>query len=639
VSGTAESANYHNVNYDNMTSYTPNMSDATVALLGLSYVPTADASFQLKVKYIYSEKPTFSTNESSMDVQMQGFPSNEFTIVSASWNKATQRLEYELNITATSTSVSRVDGWNIWHQVSQGGGYTGLGTFLRRDGLSRSTVLVGSIPDFSDIEVKFVATRTPWLNSIQSAEPDVGSQREIPDGGGGVKDNETTKITILPATLRKPLLSDIALSNIIYDVNGPVNQNATLATTLPANVAGVRITNVSDSSTSTSNSFLIALSSVSTAMSFVLDYKYNSYVSGVLSSTYSDPVTLSFTTGSSNASIPVIVSKEATGVSTLTVIYTSSDASVTGGSNSLVSKMMVNVNSINGFVGNRVNSGSLALWGYRGNQVTLFIRNSFTCPYQFGSESGSSLQDIDRAGVLFWVAANPAIVESSIVVNSGTNSITFDVKNNGAPSLNSVLAVVSQDAGIADTDLGMYAVAMYTNSGGFAVGSTYTNVLSGGPAHTLTVTGITGVSYERVTSFRFNSVTDVNTTTANVLLHVANTTEGSDSSTVSVAPYVPPPIEEIYSGTLASNLRTLTMRFSVANNRNPIGNTSFMVENWTGQAANFTANVTQGEAAHIYYATVTTSFNLQSNIRTLLLRSLDGNITYSQVSMFNVAMV
>jgi len=202
-----------------------------------------------------------------------------------------------------------------------------------------------------------------------------------------------------------------------------------------------------------------------------------------------------------------------------------------------------------------------------------------------------------------------------------------------------VLAVVSQDAGIADTDLGMYALAMYTNSGGFAVGSSYTNVLSGGAAHTLTVTGITGESYERVTSFSFNSVTDISTTTANVLLHVANTTEGSDSSTVSVTPFVPPPIEEIVSGTLASNLRTLTIRFSVANNRNPIGNTSFMVENWTGASGNFTANVTQGEAAHIYYATVTTSFNLGSNIRNLLLRSLNGMILYSQLSMFNVAMV
>ena len=64
-----------------------------------------------------------------------------------------------------------------------------------------------------------------------------------------------------------------------------------------------------------------------------------------------------------------------------------------------------------------------------------------------------------------------------------------------------------------------------------------------------------------------------------------------------------------------------------------------MVENWTGQSGNVTANVTQGEAAHIYYATATTNFNLQNNIRTLLLRSLNGNITYSQRTNFNVVML
>jgi surface protein len=555
VSGTAESINYNSADYTNLTSYVPVTGNITGAAAGLSYLPTADASFQLKVKYVYSENTSISTNEISMDVQMQGFPSNEFTIVSAVWNKDTQQLDYVLNVTATSTSAYRVDGWVIYNQVSTGGDYAKIGAFLRSDGSIRKTDLAGSVPDFSDIDIKFVATRSRWLNSIATLAPIVADQTELVDGG--LMDMKVTKITTVPGGLRKPVLADIELSNIVYDAHGPASQSAILITKFPsnANIAGVRVNNGDDSlfgsANSTNTQFLIALGSASETKSYKIAYRYDTYVLGTVTSVYSAEVTLTFKTSTSSASVPVIVSKSYVDESTFTVSYTSSDASGVSDAAVLTQKVMVEQTVPTtdvAYIAPRANADSLNLSGYKGKSITMFIRNSFITTYAFGAESGTVTQDVNRTGVSFYVAANPAIVESSFEVKSGAKTITFDVKNNGAPFINNVLLMASQDASINENDQGTFAVAMFAASGGFALNVPVTNSLSGGTAHTLTVTAITGTLYDQVTSFKFQSASDISSVAANIVAYVSNAVEGADSFAVSVTPIIPPLIERAANG-------------------------------------------------------------------------------------------
>jgi hypothetical protein len=343
-------------------------------------------------------------------------------------------------------------------------------------------------------------------------------------------DVELTTITKLLATLPVPIASDISLSNIVYDMNGSVNQNATLDTILPDNVAGVRITKVSDSSTSTSTSMSIALTAVPTALSYNLEYRFDSYVMGSLTSVYSAPVLLSFTTGKSNASVPVITSKEYVDASTFTVTYTSTNDSYTSANMILLSTVIANALSFGD------NDGSVNLSLLLGQLVSMVISNLFTAIYTFGAESGNTNQTVNSAAASFYVAANPAIVDS-VAVQSTPNTVTFDVNNNGAPHINSMLVAVAQDAGINEGDQGTFAIAMFSDSLGFVLNIPQANTLAGGPAHTLTVTAITGSGYDKVTTFSFQSATDLTTAAVNVILWVANAVEGADSfSTANVQP-------------------------------------------------------------------------------------------------------
>ena len=506
---------------------------------GLSYTATNDASFDLFVKYIYSENTSVFTSNVSMPVQMQGFPSSSnkgFTIQSAVWNRDTQKVDYALSAPgAGAVSAIRIDGWNMYVKDSNqpDSGFKLISVPLRAEGTgSVGLTVIGTgevltYADYSTLVVKFVATRSMFLDT-QSLAAQMETFMSNSDRG-----QLSTQLTKLPGTLPAPTLANVAVSNPIFDVNGPANQNATLSATLAANVAGVRITKVSDSSQSTSTSLSIPLSSTPTGMLFTVEYGYTSLRTGVSTIAYSDGISVSFNTGTSNASVPVIVSKAYVDASTFTVAYTSSDASVAGTNNSLLSRVMVGMNGINAFVGTRENDGSVNLSGYKGNQVILFIRNMFTCPYIVGAETGSTTQEIDRNGTTYYVAANPEIVDSSIAVQAGPNTMTFDVRNNGAPGLFSIFVMAAQEAGTSNGDDGTVALAMFS---GVALGSPATNALSGGPAHTMTVTGETGTGYDKISSFRLNSATDLSSRQANVVLYVSNANEGADSASVSISP-------------------------------------------------------------------------------------------------------
>jgi len=130
-------------------------------------------------------------------------------------------------------------------------------------------------------------------------------------------------------------------------------------------------------------------------------------------------------------------------------------------------------------------------------------------------------------------------VSSSIVVNSTNNTITFDVRNNGDPFFNTVFVLFAQDPGSNEGDKGTFGIALFENSAGFTRNGSQVNLFRGGlvngvpttHAHTLTVTAITGTDYDydKITTFTFQSASDLNTTNANVVLYVANGLEGSDS--------------------------------------------------------------------------------------------------------------
>ena len=519
---------------------------------GLSYLGTDDASFDLFVKYIYSENTSVFTSNVSMPVQMQRQSRSGdegFTIQYAVWNRDTQKVDYSLSAPgAGAVSAIRIDGWNMYVKDSNesNNDFKLISSPLRAEGTgSVGLTVIGTgevltYADYSTLVIKFVATRSMFLDS-QELTGQVESFMST--GNRGLF---STQITKLPGTLPAPTLANVAVSNPIFDVNGPANQNATLTATLAANVAGVRITKVSDSSQITSTSLSIPLSSTPTGMLFTVEYGYTSLRTGVSTFAYSDGISVSFNTGTSNASVPVIVSKAYVDAPTFTVAYTSSDASVAATNNSLSSRVMVGMNSINAFVGTRENNGSVNLSGYKGNQVIVFIRNVFTCSYVVGSEPGSTTQEIDRSGTTFYVAANPEIVDSSIAVQAEPNTITFDVKNNGAPGLFTIFVMAAQDAGTSNGDDGTVALAMFS---GVALGSPATNELSGGPAHTMTVTGETGTGYDRVSSCTFQCATDLSTADAKVVLYVSNANEGADSASVSVTPTIPPLIQRAANGT------------------------------------------------------------------------------------------
>jgi hypothetical protein len=497
---------------------------------GLSYVPTDNTSFNVSVSYDYSENDTVISDPQSMTVQMQGFPKptdQGFTIVSASWNQTNQALDYVLAITATATSEVRMDGWNLYTKLSTDSAYTPHGNVLISAGLAQSLAL--SYPNYAIIDVRIVATRSVYLSSTETTEQTETNSNDADEVG-----MRSTQITILPDDLPKPTASDIALTNIVYDVNAGGSQYASLAVTVPTSASGVRITNTSDSSTSTSTTLAIPITSTLTDMSLTVEFRYDSIVLGVTTSAYSDPVTVSFTTGKSDASTPVITSKAYVDASTFTVEYTSTDNSYTSADMVLTSTVDVTiVGSSDPAVNVGANDGSVNLSSFKGLNVVMSIRNSFEFNYTFGASVASGTQVVLSESVTFYVAANPTIESSSIAVNN--NTVTFPVTNKGAPHFNLALIVITQDSSTAEGSDGTYAFALFSAAGGFEVGTTYVNIISGGAAHMLTVT-ITGTDYATVTSFTFQSASDLTTADANVVLYVGNTIEGADSVATSVTP-------------------------------------------------------------------------------------------------------
>jgi hypothetical protein len=140
------------------------------------------------------------------------------------------------------------------------------------------------------------------------------------------------------------------------------------------------------------------------------------------------------------------------------------------------------------------------------------------------------------------VAGNPRIVESSIVVNSTFDTVTFNVENKGDPYLTSAFVLLAQEPSDNEGDKGMFALGAFGNLNGFALGQAENNFFRGGlfndvptqAAHTLTVTAINGTDYDKVTTFRFSSQTPLNAGATKVLLHIANAVEGSSSVVATV---------------------------------------------------------------------------------------------------------
>jgi surface protein len=193
------------------------------------------------------------------------------------------------------------------------------------------------------------------------------------------------------------------------------------------------------------------------------------------------------------------------------------------------------------------NDGSVNLISFKGLNVIMSIGNSFAYNYYVDEQAVPGTQVVQSDAVTFYVAANPAI-GSSIAVDATLHTVTFPVHHNGAPNFNLVLLVITQDSSIAEGSDGTYVLALFSTPSGFEVGTTYTNTISGGAAHTLTVSGITGTDYATVTSFTFQSASALTTADANVVAYVSNAIEGADSFAVSVTPIIPPLIERAANG-------------------------------------------------------------------------------------------
>jgi len=500
----------------------------------LSYVPTADSTFQLTVSYTCNENTAIYTDDESMTVQMQGVPVNEFSIVSAAWNSADQQLNYTLTISATSTSAYRMDGWDLYTKLSteSDAGYVAYANVLRSAGLTQSISLDSSYPEVALIYVKFVATRSLYLSSTN-----YDNQVETVSGLDGAVDAETTQITKLQATLPVPTASDIVLSDIIYNMQGLENQNATLSVTLAANVSAVRITESDDTqhiSTSSTYDFSgIALTSTPTPLSYTVEFKYDSVDNASTPGYYySAPVTVSFNTGKSNRAVPVIDSKNWVSSTDFEVIYTSVNSGSYNAATTLTSTVYV-LTGVNDPHDVGPDDGSVNLMAYKGLNVDMYVNDSYESSYSVGSNgSPTTTQSINSSSVNLYVAFNPKIIESSIAVDRVANILTFSMDNNGAPFIDQILVVFAQDATIAEGDQGVFALSMFQQTGGFAIGPAYGNTLTGGPLHSMIVTEISGSGIDMVTSFAITFTIVLSAQPPNIVIYGANAVEGADSYAV-----------------------------------------------------------------------------------------------------------
>jgi len=520
----------------------------SAAVTGLSYTPTASASFQLSVSYEYIENGAISTAPVSTSVQMQGFPKpteEGFIITSALWNQATQKLNYTLNVSATGTSRVREDGWTVYTKLSSesDNSWVNRGNVLRSAGLSQSLDLSYTNANFVNIQIRFTATRSKYLSSSLFTDQTETNTNNATDAG-----SQSTTITILPSTLSKPLPANVVVKNNVYNANGPANQYATVEVNMIPNVDQVQLKNMSDSSISSQTSnpsvFLVPITATPTVMSFEVTYRYMNYTSGVYSPIYSSATGMSLRTGVSLVSAPVVTRKSDAGA-TFDVAYTYNKNHYTTTTSPTIGvataiKLLEDGSSS---PITQTDDGTLEVQAYKGKSVTIGGRSTFTSQYVVDGETKTTTQIVDGpSSASFYVAANPSIVPSSCVANSTNETVTFNVENRGAPNFTSAFVLLAQEPSDNEGDKGMFAIAAFANPTGFQVGQSENNFFTGDifngvatqASHTLTVTAVSGTGYDKVTTFRFSSQTPLNPGATKVVLYLANAVEGSSSVVATV---------------------------------------------------------------------------------------------------------
>ena len=139
----------------------------------------------------------------------------------------------------------------------------------------------------------------------------------------------------------------------------------------------------------------------------------------------------------------------------------------------------------------------------------------------------------------FYLADNPQIVESSIVVDGSHNVVTVNAKNMGTLYLNNAMLVVSQDSTIDEGDQGYYALAYFNKTTGFlsTVPESNTLDISGNVQNKQIKLSVSDVSetetgMTKITKLTFSPINLVNKNPVNLVLLVRNTIEGSDSCAV-----------------------------------------------------------------------------------------------------------
>ena len=655
----ANITNANTYDVDNLTSWNKEVARTGS---GLSYTPQANASFTLSVKYESSENPNIFV-ETPMTVQRQGFPSNSYSITSCRWDSVNQEVDYVLAISATSTSADRMDGWNVYTSAPNASGNlikdaSGNEVSLQQiklnsDGVTQSVTLTGvSYLDYKTITVTFVATRSLYLNPANVTN-------QVETIGAGVRDTKQAQVTKLPAVLPQINSVDITLENMVYNVITGGSRQATLSAIHRSPANGLQITDKSDTSpdglinNDTSRNIQLTNSVVERKYEIRAKYESLNYsVNPTNKYVYSLPVTVTFKTGISNRDTPSIKSKSYSN-NKFTVTYTSANAGSTSwaSSNTALTSSDVWVKktgSSDTHVGS--NNGSVDISVFNGDNVSMYVQDKFTTTYTVtptvvngtitndnGINRTSVVQTVNSPYPSFYLAANPQIVENSIVVNGTNNTITVNVNNMGTPVLNNALLVVSQDSTTNENDKGYYGVAYFESSVGFSTyewnkltitGDTATQALQ--TPLTVTDNGVTGMS--KVTTLKFSSVNLANTNPVNVSLFVGNTVEGSDSCAVADKAVIYPPMLELdvngvtvkYNGDA-----TATMPVFVYENPRGTGSEWFAVVNDSSKSmiTNYAKNLSSGSGRNYFTRSgIVVPFN---NIVTTLVTDMYSLVSYS----------
>jgi hypothetical protein len=300
---------------------------------GLSYTPLINVNFNLFVQYVSIEKSSIYSVEQFMPVQQQGFPSNSFSITKCRWDYPNQKIQYALDISATGATADRMDAWNMYTKLSSASDSAWelqYSNILRTAGSTQPQydVSLNQIyADYNNVDVKFVATRSLYLNQADTSN-------QVETIGAGVLDTKQALVTKLPAVLPRINTSDITLENTVYNVapNTAHNTSATLKANRPSNANGLRITDSNTSVVDISGnvfdiSYNITLTDSVVERSYEIRARYYSVDTPAPTFQYVDslPVTVIFKNGTSNRPRPVIKSKKYSD-SKFTVTYDSVNA-------------------------------------------------------------------------------------------------------------------------------------------------------------------------------------------------------------------------------------------------------------------------------------------------------------------------